>query len=61
MTLAAMNALRGLSWAALQRKALEAGVSLGKVRGAATRDELRLLIVGASSQAAYVRATRGGE
>jgi hypothetical protein len=49
VTRAAMNALRGLSWAALQRKALDAGVPLGKVRAAATRDALRLLIVAATS------------
>lgn len=42
--------LKGLSWAALERKALDAGVTLKQVRDAATRDELRLLIVEAATE-----------
>jgi hypothetical protein len=37
--------LRRLTWAALSREAIEAGVSLGKIRRAKTRDELRLAIL----------------
>lgn len=37
--------LRRLTWAALQRRALDAGVPLAVVTGAATRDELRLAIL----------------
>lgn len=42
--------LRGLGWAALERKALDAGVTLGKVQTAATREELRVLIVEAATE-----------
>lgn len=37
--------LRRLTWAALQREALEAGIPVGRVSAAATRDELRLAIL----------------
>lgn len=42
--------LRRLSWAALQREALEADVPLRRMREAATRDELRLLILEARAR-----------
>lgn len=45
-----LGRLRGLSWAALERKALDAGVTLKQVRDAVSRDELRLLIVEAASE-----------
>ena len=45
VTIAEIERLRRLTWAALQREALEADVPLHKVRDAATRDELRLLIL----------------
>jgi hypothetical protein len=33
-----------VNWAALERRALEAGVRIGVIRSAATHDELRLAI-----------------
>lgn len=45
VTVEEIERLRRLSWAALQREALEAGVSLGKVKQAPTRDALRLQIL----------------
>lgn len=45
VTIDEIERLRRLTWAALQREALEAGVSLGKVRKAPTRDALRLQIL----------------
>ncbi len=51
-----LETLKGLSWAALERKALDAGVSLGKVQTAATRDELRQLIVEAVVEAEQANA-----
>jgi hypothetical protein len=50
VTLDEIERLRRLTWAALDRKALAAGVSLGQVRQAKTRDELRLLILKARSK-----------
>lgn len=51
MTLEQMNKLKGRSWATLERKAIEAGVSRVEIRGAATRDELRLAIIRAETEA----------
>lgn len=45
VTEAEIERLRRLTWAALQRVALEAGVALYRVKAAKTRDELRLLIL----------------
>lgn len=45
ITEAEIERLRRLTWAALQRVALEAGVALYQVKAAKTRDELRLLIL----------------
>lgn len=48
-TVADINRLKRMTWAQLERQALEAGVSLGKIKGAATRDELRRAILVARS------------
>jgi len=48
VTLEEINKLRGRSWATLEKKALEAGLSVAEIRKAATRDELRLAIVRAT-------------
>jgi hypothetical protein len=45
VTLAEINSLKGRSWMTLQRLAVDAGVSLRRIKKAATRDELRLLIL----------------
>ena len=50
MQLEQINSLRRLNWAALSRRAIEAGVPTYRIKAAATRDELRLLIVEAESE-----------
>ncbi len=52
VNVAEVERLRRLTWAALDREALEAGVPLYKIRAAKTRDALRLLILTAKSGAA---------
>lgn len=49
MTLAEINSLRRLPWSQLERRALDAGVRIGQIKQARTRDELRLLVIGAES------------
>lgn len=46
------NRLRRLTWAALQREGLEAGLPVARVSQARTRDELRLEILKARFPAA---------
>lgn len=49
-TVADIERLKRMRWSELQRVALEVGVSLGKVSGAKTRDELRLAILAAQGE-----------
>lgn len=44
-----MERLRRLSWAALEREAIQVGVSLKVIRDAPARDELRLAILKAQA------------
>ena len=46
-----IEALRRCTWAQLDRKAIDAGVPLGRIKQARTRDELRLLILKARAEA----------
>lgn len=49
ITTADIERLRRMRWSELERVALEAGITLRKVKEAATRDELRRAILWARS------------
>lgn len=51
--------LRGLTWAALEREALAAGLTTTRIREVATLDEMRLAILKAKYPAIDTAGARG--